>query len=115
MIDALLISSSPIFGLTGFVNVHTITIMEITFDAGKDAINVAKHGTSLALAMKMDWSFALIWSDTRHAYGEARQAALVLYEGRVYFVAFVDRPDGRRIISLRKANIREVKTYAQND
>jgi uncharacterized DUF497 family protein len=36
-------------------------------------------------------------------------------EDRVYFVAFVDRADGRRIISLRKANEREVRRYAEND
>ena len=32
---------------------------------------------------------------------------------RLYYVAFVDRADGRRIISLRKANQREVKRYAE--
>jgi uncharacterized DUF497 family protein len=30
-------------------------------------------------------------------------------------VAFVERNDSRRIISLRKANSREVKRYAEND
>jgi uncharacterized DUF497 family protein len=32
----------------------------------------------------------------------------------LYYVAFVDRGDVRRIISLRRANRREVKHYVQN-
>jgi hypothetical protein len=32
---------------------------------------------------------------------------------RLYCVVFVDRPDSRREISLRKANQREVKRYAE--
>ena len=32
---------------------------------------------------------------------------------RLFFVVFVDRPDERRVISLRKANAREVKRYAE--
>ncbi|OYV31427.1 MAG: hypothetical protein B7Z83_11480 [Thiomonas sp. 20-64-5] len=33
----------------------------------------------------------------------------------MFCVVFTDRTDGRRIISLRKANLREVKLYAAND
>ncbi len=40
--------------------------------------------------------------------------ALTILVDRVYFVAFVDRGDGRRVISLRKANAREVIRYAKN-
>jgi uncharacterized DUF497 family protein len=85
--------------------------MDITFDPAKDADNLAKHGVSLALAADLEWESALVWPDTRHAYGEPRQSALALLRTRLYFVAFVDRPAGRRVISLRKANPREVKRY----
>lgn len=34
---------------------------------------------------------------------------------RLFFVAFVDRPEGRRIISLRKANSRKVNRYVGQD
>lgn len=47
----------------------------------------------------------------RKDYGEPRQAALAVLVDRVYFVAFVDRADGRRVISLRKANQREFDRY----
>jgi uncharacterized protein len=85
--------------------------MEITFDLAKDAANIDKHGVSLADAGKLDWENALIWLDMRNNYGEPRHSALGELGGRIYSVAFVDRPEGRRIISLRKANLREVKYY----
>lgn len=52
-------------------------------------------------------------SVVRRAYGERRQCALALLDERLYFVAYVDREDGRRIISLRKANKREVRFYVK--
>ena len=88
--------------------------MEFEYDPAKDSTNTAKHGVSLVLASQLDWGSALVWIDSRHGYGEARQSALGLIGQRVYFVAFVDRADMRRVISLRKANDREVMHYAAN-
>ena len=88
--------------------------MQFEFDPAKDGANTAKHGTSLAFASQLEWDSALVWTDGRHSYGEARQSALGLIGERVYFVAFVDRADVRRVISLRKANDREVMHYAAN-
>ena len=89
--------------------------MRIEFDPAKDAANQAKHGLSLALAADLEWGSALVWTDGRKEYCETRQSALALIGQRLYFVAFVDRGDARRAISLRKANIREVTHYAKND
>lgn len=50
-----------------------------------------------------------------HGLGETRQSALALIGQRLYIVAYVDRGQTRRAISLRKANIREVTHYAEND
>lgn len=86
-------------------------VVEIIFDPAKEAINIAKHGVSLIEASRLDWSAALEWTDTRKDYGELRQCALVTLADRVFFVAFVDRADGRRVISLRKANQREFDRY----
>ena len=87
--------------------------MKITCDPTKDAVNVSKHGVSLALATELEWDSAVIWPDARHEYGETRMAAIGYIGLRLYYVAFVDRAEGRRIISLRKANQREVKRYAE--
>ncbi|MCV2360034.1 BrnT family toxin [Paucibacter sp. TC2R-5] len=88
--------------------------MRIEFDLAKDASNQEKHGLSLAMASTLDWDEALVWVDDRYEYGELRMIALAPDTGILYYVAFVDRDDARRIISLRKANRREVKHYVQS-
>jgi uncharacterized protein len=88
--------------------------MQIEFDPVKDASNQAKHGVSLALAAELEWDDALVWMDTRYEYGELRMIALAPEINILYYVAFVDRGEVRRIISLRRANRREVKHYVEN-
>jgi uncharacterized DUF497 family protein len=88
--------------------------MQIEFDPAKDAANQAKHGVSLALARELDWEAALVWVDDRFEYGELRIIALAPKTGILYYVAFVNRGEVRRIISLRRANRREVKRYVQD-
>lgn len=83
----------------------------ITFDPLKDQLNRRKHGISLAEARHFDWDHADLWLDQRHNYGEPRQCGTGRIGLRLYFVVFVWRKGKRRIISLRKANVREVKRY----
>lgn len=87
--------------------------MEITFDPAKDSSNQRKHGVSLTMATQFEWEDALCWEDLRRDYGEPRMVAIGYVGQRLYSVAFVDRANTRRIISLRKANSREVKRYAE--
>ena len=91
--------------------------MNVTFDPAKDAANLAKHGFSLLDAVGFEWETAVVWPDTRRDYGEARMVALGYIGLRIMALVFVDRPPEqpteRRIISLRKANTREVKRYAE--
>lgn len=91
--------------------------MNVTFDPAKDAANMAKHGVSLTEAAGFEWDTAVVWPDTRRDYGEARMVALGYIGLRIMAMVFVDRPPQkpteRRIISLRKANSREVNRYAQ--
>ena len=88
--------------------------MRIEFDPAKDAANQAKHGVSLALAVELDWDAALVWVDARFEYEELRVIALVPKTEILYYVAFVERGAARRIISLRRANRREVRHYVQS-
>lgn len=88
--------------------------MRVEFDPAKDQANLAKHGESLALARQLDWDAALAWVDDRFAYGEVRMTALAPATHGLYYVAFVERGDARRIISLRQATRREVKHYVEN-
>lgn len=87
--------------------------MRIEFDPAKDEANRAKHGASLSMAGELDWEAALFWVDKRFEYGEMRMIALAPKTGTLYYVAFVDRGAVRRIISLRRANRREVKHYVE--
>ena len=87
--------------------------MKITFDPAKDSVNIEKHGVSLAHAAGFEWDEAMTWPDQRHEYGEHREIGLGYIGDRLFTVVFVDRGEERRIISLRKANRREEKIYAQ--
>lgn len=88
--------------------------MRISFDPAKDNSNLQKHGLSLALAVELDWDAAFVWIDDRQEYGEIRMIALAPKTGILYYVAFVDRGTVRRVISLRRANRREVKHYVES-
>ncbi len=88
--------------------------MKFEFDPAKDLANQALHGVSLALAGELDWDAALVWIDDRFEYDELRMIALAPKTEILYYVAFVDRGDAPRIISLRQANRREVKHYVQS-
>lgn len=85
--------------------------MHIEFDTAKDEANQAKHSVSLALAEKIDWADVLCAPDVRRDYGEVREIGFAVIERRLYVVVFVQRGDAMRIVSLRKANSREVRLY----
>lgn len=86
--------------------------MQIIFDNDKDAGNRGKHGVSLRAAELFDWSSFVYEVDDRCDYGETRYRGFGLIENRLYQVAFMFRDDAMRVISLRKANDREVRNYA---
>ncbi len=88
--------------------------MRIEFDPVKDVANQTKHGVALSMAGELDGEAALVWIDDRFEYGETRMIALAPKTGILYYVAFVDRGEARRVISLRRANRREVKHYVEN-
>jgi uncharacterized DUF497 family protein len=88
--------------------------MRVELDPTKDEGNLAKHGVSLAMASQLDWDAALVWVDDRFSYDEIRMIALAPAKNALYYVAFVDRGEVRRIISLRRAERREVKHYVDN-
>ncbi len=85
--------------------------MKYLFDPVKDKINQEKHGVSLADAKFLEWNEALSWIDNRKDYKEVRWVSLAPMKQRLYCVVYVDMKIIRRVISLRKANIREVDIY----
>ncbi len=89
--------------------------MEISYSSRKDQGNFIIHGVFLAEADKLEWDALIVEKDTRHNYGEDRMIGLAPIGERLFCVVFTDRDKFRRIISLRKANKREVKHYAHKN
>lgn len=59
----------------------------------------------------MDLATAVVMSDDRRDYGEPRWRAYGMIDGRMHMMAFTVRNDAVRVISLRKANAREIRRY----
>lgn len=81
--------------------------MEISFDPAKNERNIAERGLPFMQVQELDWSSALVQEDLRRDYGERRFLVL----GRLHAVVFTPRADKVHVISLRKANQREVTHY----
>lgn len=89
--------------------------MAITFDPDKSAKNIAERGLSFELAEELEWHTAMVSEDRRRDYGETRLQVLALLDGRLYAVVVTPRGEDLRVISLRKANKREVTRYGKKD
>jgi uncharacterized DUF497 family protein len=89
--------------------------MKFIYDLAKNNSNLKKHGLPLSAAQSLDWDTALKWVDRRKEYGEERFVALVLMGQRLYCVVYVESKATMRIISLRKANIREIDKYEEEN
>jgi uncharacterized DUF497 family protein len=79
--------------------------VQIAFNPAKDAINLAKHGVSLALAKHFDWLTGRV--HPARTVGGEQWKLIVLFEGVVYAVIFSRRDDVYWIISLRHASRNE--------
>ena len=92
---------------------HTIRIVRISFDPGRNARNIRERNLPFPLVAKFEFETAHILADARQEYGEVRYVAVGSLHGRLHVLCFTETPDGIRVISFRKANDREVKRYAK--
>lgn len=83
----------------------------ITFDPGKDAANMAKHGVSLATAAEVLANATQTLPDRRRDYGEHRFITFGYVRGRLHVAVWTPRADDIRAISVRKANVKEQARY----
>lgn len=81
------------------------------WDENKRLVNITRHAVDFRDLVGLDWKNALIFEDRRRDYGELRLIAMAPLGVRLHVVVFVERNGGRRIISARKANSREVAFY----
>jgi uncharacterized protein len=77
----------------------------------KRKINLEKHGIDFAVVELFRWEGAEVFPDRRREYKEERFIAYGRVTGRLHCLVFTVLPDRIHVISLRKANKKEVKRY----
>ena len=85
--------------------------IEIEYDPDKNQRNIEERDIDFDIAKEFKWDTALIWQDTRKDYTEPRYSTIGFIHNRLHVLVFTPRNEAIRIISLRKANKREVKRY----
>lgn len=85
--------------------------MEITFDPARRDITLAERGLDFDDAAEVFAGQTFRFEDARAHYGEVRMVAIGMLKGRMIVLVYTDRPTGRHIISMRKANAREQRRY----
>ena len=85
--------------------------MKITYDPDKRAVTLELRGLDMADAGEIFDGPHVTYMDDRKDYGETRHITIGHMAGRLVFVAWTQRGDTCRIISMRKANEREQAHY----
>ena len=85
--------------------------MQLDWDSNKREQTLKERGLEFASVADADWDSAMTVEDSRTDYGETRYVSLVLIGDRLCVVAWCMRGDALRVISLRKANKKEVRIY----
>lgn len=85
------------------------------WDETKDATNRVKHGLSFAESLEIFLDPLLVIEDTSRASdGERRIKALGMRRGRLYAVTYTWRGTAARLISARRTNSKEDRSYGQD-
>ena len=85
--------------------------MEIEFDPAKRAAILQIRGLDMARAPDVFAGATLTVEDNRKDYGEPRYITIGFLSNRMVVLAWTQRGNIRRIISMRKANEREQAVY----
>jgi uncharacterized protein len=81
------------------------------WDEEKRRRNLVKHGIDFDSLYDGDWQSAMLERDDRKDYGEERLKFFLPIDQRLYVGVYTLRGEFMRIISLRKANRREIASY----
>ena len=87
--------------------------MKLSFDPAKRAKTLTERGLDFARADEVFAGVSITLSDERKDYGEPRRVSVGLLDDRVVVVVWTPRGGARRIISMRKANEREIARFAK--
>jgi len=86
--------------------------MRISFDPAKRAETLRKRRIDFLDAENVFAGLTYTIPDQRFPYSEDRYVTVGLLSGRMVIVVWTPTEDGRRIISMRKANDREQARYS---
>ena len=88
--------------------------MAIEYDLEKSQQNIKARGISFDEFENLDFETASIEVDNRKNYGEDRHIIQAKLNGRLHIAVITIRGDDiTRVISLRRANRKEVKCYEE--
>jgi uncharacterized protein len=79
----------------------------IEFDPAKSRKNADERGMPFEMAEEFEFETAIVRQDRRSPYPEPRFQAIGLIRATVSFLVFTPKPDGFRVISLRRAKRKE--------
>ncbi len=79
------------------------------WDEAKRRGNIAKHGIDFESVDRFDWTTVRYERSVRH--GEERVLALGYIGDRLHAVVYINRGENARIISMRKADRKEMSRY----
>jgi uncharacterized DUF497 family protein len=86
--------------------------MRITYNAAKRAKTLAERGLDFHRAKEVFDGAHLTREDDRKDYGELRFITVGWLDARLVVLTWTPRGRARRVISMRKANEREIKKLA---
>ncbi len=87
--------------------------MKISYDPAKRARTLEERGLDFEDCVEVFAGDTIEIPDLRRDYGEPRIRTIGWLSGRMVMVVWTARGDGRRVISMRKANEREEAIYRQ--
>ena len=87
--------------------------MDISYDPDKRDWTLSERGLDFNRCSEVFNGLHISVDDHRQDYGELRHITIGYLEKRMVIIVWTKRPQSRRIISMRKANDREQKAYAQ--
>ncbi len=90
-----------------------MAIDRFVWDQRKRASNLRKHGVDFSIVERFEFDTALVAVDDRKDYGEVRYRAFGVIGGRHHVLIFTACGGLTRVISLRRANDREIEQYAE--
>ncbi|WP_154717042.1 BrnT family toxin [Sterolibacterium denitrificans] len=87
--------------------------MQIEFDPEKRNKTLTERGLDFARAGEVFAGVNVTAEDARFDYSEPRFNTVGVLDGRMVVMVWTPRGEARRIISMRKANEREISKFAQ--